>query len=179
MCGQFAILFDVIAPTGYTAHAFGNDEGAYSSQVRTCIARLPNLVLTISSSTSRLFLHVPASTTGFHPALYIASLFHRFDIPLQSPLPRPATASAKTPPLSSTASSRKFPRSLLAALAGGLRAEISSVEELICTHILLEVIMIVFGQMHSVVEMSPGIICLNRCIWGEKRSKVIATTDSE
>ena len=61
LCGQFAILFDVVKPTGYTAHAFGNDEGAYSSQVMTCIARLPNLVLTISSSTSRLLLHVPAS----------------------------------------------------------------------------------------------------------------------
>ena len=111
LCGQFAILFDVVKPTGYTAHAFGNDEGAYSSQVRTCIARLPHLVLTISSSTlrlpsarSRFFAH-----PRFHiPALCIASLFHRFNIPLLSPLPRPAMASAKTPPLSSTASTRKF-----------------------------------------------------------------------
>ncbi len=54
LCGQFAILFDVVKPTGYTAHAFGNDDGAYSSQVKSCIACLPNFVLTISSCTSRL-----------------------------------------------------------------------------------------------------------------------------
>ena len=58
---------------------------------------------------------------------------------------------------------------LLACLWPGWRTVVEVVN--ICTQILLGVIMIVFSQMHSVVEMSQEVTCLNRCIGAKSDQK--------